>query len=63
VRKIDPSGTISTVAGVCGTPGSTGDGGPAEAALLKRPYGLELVGDTLYIADTGNNQIRKIILK
>jgi hypothetical protein len=63
VRKIDPSGLISTVAGKCGTPGSTGDGGPATDALLKRPYGIEINGDVLLIADTGNNVIRKVVLK
>jgi streptogramin lyase len=63
VRAIDPAGTIRTVAGVCGTPGSTGDGGPATQALLKRPYGVEWVNGTLHIADTGNNVIRSIKLR
>ena len=44
-------------------PGETGDGGPAAAALLKRPYGIELSGDTLFIADTGNQRIRAVHLK
>jgi DNA-binding beta-propeller fold protein YncE len=60
VRAIDPAGVISTVAGVCGQSGLDGDGGPATAALLKRPYGLELTPDALLISDTGNNIIRSI---
>lgn len=62
VRAIDPGGDISTVAGVCGEDGFDGDGGPADAALLKRPYGIELADGVLYIADTGNNVIRAVLL-
>ena len=62
VRAIDPAGVVRTVAGICGTPGTSGDGGPATAALLKRPYGIELFGDHLYIADTGNQTIRVVTL-
>lgn len=62
VRAIDPGGTIRTVAGVCGEPGFEGDGGPADQALLKRPYGVEIDGNKLYIADTGNNVIRSVTL-
>lgn len=63
VRAIAPDGTIRKVVGRCGTPGYDGDGGPAGDALLKRPYGIELAGDTLYIADTGNNAIRSVRLR
>jgi hypothetical protein len=60
VRAIDPDGIISTVAGSCGQPGSTGDGGPATQALLKRAYGLELTPTALLISDTGNGVIRSV---
>jgi DNA-binding beta-propeller fold protein YncE len=60
VRAIAPDGIIRTVAGVCGTAGTTGDGGPATEALLKRPYGLELTPTALLISDTGNNVIRSV---
>jgi len=60
VRMIDPAGIISTVAGTCGRFGESGDGGPATAALLSRPYGLELTPDALIISDTGNNTIRSV---
>lgn len=62
VRKIAPSGTISTAVGVCGQSGYAGDGAAPEAALLKRPYGIELVDGVLYVADTGNHAIRSVIL-
>lgn len=62
VRAIDTGGIIRTVAGVCGMPGFEGDGGPANEALLKRPYGVEIDGNKLYIADTGNNVIRSVTL-
>jgi sugar lactone lactonase YvrE len=39
VRRIDPSGTISTVVGI-GTTGSTGDGGPGTLARINRPAAL-----------------------
>src|SRR5579864_355245 len=60
VRKIAPGGTISTVAGD-GSPGFRGDGGPASAARLNTPYGVaaDRAGN-LYIADLGNNRVRKV---
>ena len=32
VLKVSPSGIITTVAGISGTPGDSGDGGPATSA-------------------------------
>jgi sugar lactone lactonase YvrE len=61
VRMIDLSaGTIQTVAGT-GEPGYSGDGGPAMAAQLWRPFGVafDQYGD-LYISDTFNSRIRKV---
>ena len=59
VRKVTPSGIISTVAGV-GTIGLTGDGGPPTAAHLGDPWGLssDIMGN-VYIADRGASKVRK----
>ncbi|MEL7208657.1 MAG: hypothetical protein AAGK32_10580, partial [Actinomycetota bacterium] len=60
VRKVDPTGTISTIVGN-GTQGSTGDGGPAVSAKLHTPQGLDAdAAGNVYIADRGNSVIRKI---
>jgi len=62
VRKVDPSGTITTVAGSPdGQPGDAGDGGPATAASLDGPAALAVDNaGNLYIADAGNHQVRRI---
>jgi uncharacterized protein (TIGR03437 family) len=59
IRKVNVSGTISTVAGGNGT--TYGDGGPATAALLLGPscLAIDTAGD-LYIADTYNSAIRMV---
>jgi hypothetical protein len=58
VRKIDPSGTITTFAGI-GVAGHTGDGGPATAAKTTWPGFIAVDGaGNVYIDD--NPQIRKI---
>ncbi|MGH8908099.1 MAG: SMP-30/gluconolactonase/LRE family protein, partial [Egibacteraceae bacterium] len=50
VRRVDPSGTITTVAGT-GIAGFSGDGGPAWAAQLSGPLGLAVAAvGNLYIA-------------
>ncbi|MDP9235829.1 MAG: NHL repeat-containing protein [Chloroflexota bacterium] len=52
--------TITTVAGN-GTCGYSGDGGPATAASLSNPSALGVDwGGNLYIADTGNDRVRKV---
>ena len=67
IRKVTPQGTITTVAGNgCLLPGSytgcfSGDGGPAVAASLYSPYGVAVdASSNLFIADTGNQRIRKV---
>lgn len=58
VRKVAPSGVITTVAGT-GTPGYAGDGGQAIAAQLNGPMGLALdSAGNLYIADSANSVVR-----
>ncbi len=60
VRKVTPSGTISTVVGN-GTYGFSGDGGPATSAELSTPSAVALDSqNNLYIIDGGNNRVRKV---
>jgi VCBS repeat-containing protein len=60
IRKVDSTGTITTIAGD-GVQGYGGDGGPAGAARLSVPKGIELdAAGNLYIADDGNNRVRRI---
>jgi serine/threonine-protein kinase len=62
IRRVNPLGTITTVAGN-GTPGHSGDGGPATAAQLCTPSGVFVdSNNVLYIADTGNHLIRRVEL-
>jgi trimeric autotransporter adhesin len=60
IRRVSPDGVITTVAGdgVCDY---GGDGGPAASAHLNYPGGIHVDSeDSLYIADTFNNRIRKV---
>jgi hypothetical protein len=60
VREVTPQGFISTYAGD-GAPGYRGDDGPATRAQLSSPTGLALDAlGNLYIADSGNNVIRRV---
>ena len=60
VRKVNTSGIISTVAG-SGSSGFSGDGGAATAAVLNSPMNVAVDGaNNFYIADAGNNRIRKV---
>lgn len=60
IRKIGTDGKIVKVAGR-GTEGYFGDGGPADQAMFKTPYGIAFDSKgNVYIADMGNNRIRKI---
>ncbi len=60
VRKINPNGIISTIAG-SGARGYAGDGGAAIQAALYYPSGVAVDGaGNLYIADESNNCIRKV---
>jgi len=61
VRKVALNGIITTVAGT-GSPGYSGDGGPATSAQVNNINGVALDFDgTLYIADYGNYRIRKVV--
>jgi sugar lactone lactonase YvrE len=60
VRKVDPHGVITTVAGT-GEEGYSGDGGPATKARLNVPIavGVDREGN-FYISDENNYRIRKV---
>lgn len=60
IRRVDNSGTITTLAGN-GTPGFSGDEGPATNASLYWPSSVAVdMEGNVYIADTWNNRVRKV---
>jgi sugar lactone lactonase YvrE len=60
IRKITPSGKVSTLAGD-GFNGYSGDGGPANKASLNTPFGVAADSSgNVFIADTSNFAIRKV---
>lgn len=59
IRKVDPMGIITTVAGN-GNAEYSGDGGPAIKAGLHRPLGLAFHAGSIFICDAENNRIRKL---
>ena len=63
IRKIDPNGVITTVVGT-GEAGFSPDATPALQARLNKPMGLAYneAQHTLYIADTFNQQVKKVEL-
>lgn len=63
VFKVDPSGTLTIVAGN-GFSGYAGDEGPATEAALVDPFGVA-VDDSgnIYVADYANNRIREVVGK
>jgi hypothetical protein len=59
IHKVSNS-AVTTVAGT-GTPGFSGDNGPVTSAQLTGPQGVAVdAAGNLYIADTGNQRIRKV---
>ncbi|HTQ53467.1 MAG TPA: choice-of-anchor D domain-containing protein [Bryobacteraceae bacterium] len=63
IRKVDTGGTITTIAGVQGACGYNGDGSPATNFEVCHPDGIVVDNSgNLYIADTGNNRVRKLVL-
>jgi len=61
IRHIDTSGMMTTVAGVCGVHGNSGDGGPATEARLARPLGLVLDGTGgFYFSDNDKGLVQHV---
>lgn len=62
VRRVDPiSGIVTRVAGTSGSPGFSGDGGPATTAQLSSPKGVAVdTSGNLFIVDSGNVRLRRV---
>jgi sugar lactone lactonase YvrE len=60
IRKVSPTGILSTIAGN-GTIGFSGANGPATAAQLNVPAGVAVdVAGNVFIADSGNGLVREV---
>jgi sugar lactone lactonase YvrE len=59
IRKVTPTGVVSTLAGKAGTFGSAD--GTGTSASFNGPWGVAVDGvGNVYVADTNNNTIRKV---
>ena len=59
IRKLSPEGVVSTVAGLAGAGGFVDGNG--SAARLFNPHGVAVdANGNVYVADAGNNAVRKI---
>ena len=59
IRKVTPAGVVTTLAGLAGNSGSAD--GTGSAARFNSPYGVAVdSAGNVYVADTGNNTIRKV---
>ncbi len=64
IRKISAADGITTTIAGNGTAGYAGDRGPAGESQLNSPFGIALdAAGNLYIADAGNNCVRKVSAK
>lgn len=64
VVRLDPRGEILSAYAGNGLVGRRGDGGPAAQAVLNQPSGIAIDGaGNVFIADTGNNVIRRVDAK
>ena len=61
ISKVSPDGIIGSLIGILQSPGFSGDGGPAQLALMNLPQGLATDKQgNLYFADRNNNRIRRL---
>jgi sugar lactone lactonase YvrE len=64
VRRVSPRGVITRIAGdgaACSTAPTCGDGGAATRATLNAPGGVVVdSAGNVYVADTGDNEVRKV---
>lgn len=57
IRRIAPGGVLSTVAGT-GSPGFSGDGGPANGATMAQPYAAIVIAGGYFIPTRADNRVR-----
>jgi hypothetical protein len=62
IVEYDFAALAEVVGGRAFMPGDEGDGGLATAAKMTDPHGVWVTGDTVYVADTVNDRIRKFII-
>jgi sugar lactone lactonase YvrE len=62
IRKITPAGDVTTFAGSVGVPGSVNATGTAASFNGPKGLAMDFTNGVLYVADTGNHTIRKIVL-
>ena len=61
IRKVSSAGIITTVAGMGGVFGFSGDGGPATAAKITVPGSVSVdAAGNIYFTDIFNNRVRKV---
>ncbi len=61
IRRVTVDGVVTTVAGAAGIAGSV-NGIPGSAARFNNPFNLAADNGALYVTDTLNNSVRKIVL-
>lgn len=59
IRQVTASGLISTFAGT-GAAGFSGDGGPAELAMIQALGGISVSPNDVFFADTLNHRVRRV---
>ena len=60
IRVISAAGAVSTLAGTVGTSGATD--GTGTAAKFSNPAGIATDGTNLFVADSSNHVIRKVVI-
>ncbi len=59
IRKVTPSGVVTTLAGLAGNPGSAD--GSGSTARFRYPYSISLDGsNAMYVGDQANNTVRRV---
>jgi ELWxxDGT repeat protein len=62
IRRINQAGIVTTIAGSAGVQGNAGNAGPNARFRFPRGLAVKNDGTELYVADSGNNTIRKLTI-